>query len=417
MGFEDAFAKAGITKNSVKNMGKNNHKKKNNSTTPPSKPKKEKVEVKQNNTPNSKIKLKNSGNIKIKATAISPIHIGTGEVYEPTNFVIVDNMLYHFRDEDFFMALSDIDKKAFMNILNENRSDSFARINKFVKSKVEVAKKIAYLKVPTKNGIQKDYDKKVGQIVNLEKKGTNLKKVFNKFEIQRTQRKQLKSNSGYTYVGYITGSSLKGAISTAYQEHIFNTQGEQARLEKFEDKRNIANHIFKNFKLSDSKAIKPSTSIGFAVNKERFEEEDNSSMSTFIEVINKGSILEFDLNYKDLDINSILNSCNSHYLPIFETIFANETNGKDEWINEYLEDKFFDTYSEFELKENQFLIRVGKHSGARAVTIDGKRQIKVKVDKRRNIITDEETTSWLFGEKSNSNSNLLPFGWLLCEVV
>jgi CRISPR-associated protein Csm5 len=140
-------------------------------------------------------------------------------------------------------------------------------------------------------------------------------------------------------------------------------------------------------------------------------------MSTFIEVINKGSILEFELNYKDLDINSILNSCNSHYLPIFKTILEPETNGKDEFINEYLEDNFFDTYSEFELKENQFLIRVGKHSGARAVTIDGQRQIKVKVDKRRNIITDEETTSWLFGEKSNSNSNLLPFGWLLCEVV
>ncbi len=26
------------------------------------------------------------GNIRLKLTAISPIHIGSGEVYEPTNF-------------------------------------------------------------------------------------------------------------------------------------------------------------------------------------------------------------------------------------------------------------------------------------------------------------------------------------------
>jgi CRISPR-associated protein Csm5 len=416
MGFEDAFAKAGITKTSVKNMGKNNHKKKNNSTTPPSKPKKEKVEVKQNNTPNSQIKLKNSGNIKLKLTAISPIHIGTGEVYEPTNFVIDNKVLYHFKDEDFFMALSDIDKKAFMNILNENRSDSFARINKFVKSKIDIAKKVSFLKVNTTDGIQKDYDKKIGQVVQFEKQGRDATKVFNKFEIQKTQRKQIKSKDNYIYIGYITGSSLKGAISTAYQEYIFNTQGEQARREQFQNQ-DMTQNIFKEFKLSDSKVLKVSTKIGFACNKERFEEEDNSSMSTFIEIICKDSILEMDLNYKDLDINSILNSCNSHYLPIFKTIFEPETNGKDEWINEYLPEDFYEKYKDFTPKGNQFLIRVGKHSGARAVTIDGQRQIRVKENKRRTITTDQETTSWLFGEKSNSNSNLLPFGWLLCEVV
>jgi len=47
-------------------------------------------------------------NVRLKLTAISPIHIGSGEVYEPTNFIIDGGVLYEFRDEDFYMALPEI---------------------------------------------------------------------------------------------------------------------------------------------------------------------------------------------------------------------------------------------------------------------------------------------------------------------
>ncbi len=362
-------------------------------------------------------------NIKLKLTAISPIHIGSGEVYEPMNFIIEDNYLYHFKDEDFFQALPDIKRKAFLNIINENRSDSFVRINKFVKENSPIVKKIAYQKVKVTDGIQKKYNLVIEKISQIEGKRGDYSKVFNRFEIQRIQQKQLKAKDGYSYRGYILGSSLKGAISTAYQEFIYKKEGKKARERKFLSKgRDINKNIFKDLKVSDSKITKIGTKIGFALNKERFEynfnePKNNLKLATQIEVILPTSEFIVDIYYQNLDIKEILESCNSHYLPIFKSILSNKTDGKEEFINEYLNDDFYDKYKDFEPKENQYLIRVGKHSGARAVTINGQRKIRVRKDKRNSEILDQETTTWLFGFNENSLNNLLPFGWVLAEIL
>jgi CRISPR-associated protein Csm5 len=369
-------------------------------------------------------------NIRLKLTAISPIHIGSGEVYEPINFIIDGNILYEFRDEDFFMALPDIKRKAFMQIIEDNKSDSFARLHGFVKDNKDIAKKVAHLQVRVTDGLQKEYNKVVGKIRQFEGRAGNYSRVFNRFEIQRIQRKQVKAKNGYAHIGYIVGSSLKGAISTAYQEYTYKKEGEKALKSKFQAiGRDIHKNIFKEFKVSDSIVTKVGTKIGFALNKERFDydfnnPQNNLKLSTYIEVINPKSEFIVDINYGSLNIKEILESCNSHYLPIFKSILSNETNGKEEFINEYLEDSFYDTYRHFKLKDNQYLIRVGKHSGARAVTIDGLREIKSKISgggrsRKPNKweTLEEETTSWLFGENPNKNSGLLPFGWLLCEVL
>lgn len=359
--------------------------------------------------------------LQLKLTVISPIHIGSGEVYEPTNFVIDNNTLYEFKEEDFFEKLPPIKQEAFLNILNENRSDSFAIINNFIKDNITTAIEVASKQVSTTQGMQDEYTKRVGTISQIE--GNN-KKVFNEFLIQKIQRKQIKTLNGYTYSGYIVGSSLKGAISTAYQEKISKENGEYKRKELFQSHgRDIVKNIFKDFKVSDSKIVKASTKIGFSLNKERFkyddtDESNNIKLSTYIEIINQNSEFTVDVNYKDLDIKEILKSCNEHYLPIFKTILANETNGKEEFISEYLEDNFYNQFKKFTPKENQYLVRVGKHSGARAVTIGGERRIEVKESKFRTLKDqEEETTTWLFGENPNMNKGLLPFGWLLVEII
>ncbi len=370
------------------------------------------------------------GNIRLKLTAISPIHIGSGEVYEPTNFIIDGRVLYSFRDEDFVMELSDIKRKKFMQIIEDNAPDSFARIHKFVKENSQTVKKIANLKVSVTDGLQKEYNRVVGKIRQFEGKAGNYSRVFNRFEIQRIQRKQIKAKNGYTNLGYIVGSSLKGAISTAYQEFIYKRDGERELKRKFQSVgRDINKNIFKEFKVPDSIVTKIGTRIGFALNKERFDydfnnPQNNLKLSTYIEVINPTSEFIFDINYGSLDIKEILRSCNEHYLPIFKSILANETNGVEEFISEYLEDRFYDKYRYFQLKENQYIIRVGKHSGARAVTIDRMREIKSKISgggKRRKPnrweTREDETTTWLFGENPNKNSGLLPFGWVLCEII
>ncbi len=370
-------------------------------------------------------------NVRLKLTALSPIHIGSGEVYEPTNYIIDEGILYSFRDEDFYSALAPIQRKKFMSIVEKDTSDSFVSFHKFVKDNKNIAKEIATGMVAVTEGLQKDYDRLLGQVRQFEGRGRATDRVFNKFEIQRIQRKQVKTDADiYAQTGYIVGSALKGSISTAYQEFIFKKEGKKAIEQKFQAKgREISNNLFKEFKVSDSIVKKVNTKIGFALNKERFDYDfhnpnANVKLSTYIEVIEPKSEFMVDVNYGSLDIEEILKSCNSHYMPIFKSIFSNNTDGQKEYINKYLQNIFYEQYRFFELKPNQYLLRVGKHSGARAVTIDGMRDIKSKLSgggKHRKPnkfeYRKDETTTWLFGEKSSSNNGLLPFGWVLVEIV
>ncbi|MFK5975253.1 MAG: RAMP superfamily CRISPR-associated protein [Sulfurovum sp.] len=370
-------------------------------------------------------------NIRLKLTALSPIHIGSGEIYEPTNFVMDEGILYHFRDEDFYMALPEIKQQAFMRIIDENKSDSFVHIHTFVKENKNIVKEIATEIVSVTDGLQKDYDRLLGKVRQFEGKSGDNSRVFNRFEIQRIQRKQVKIDANiYAQTGYIVGSSLKGAISTAYQEWVYKKEGKKAVEKKFQSKgKEIENNIFKDLKVSDSRIQKISTKIGFALNKERFYYDNhnpqaNIKLSTYIEVIEAKSEFMVDINHSLLDIKEILQSCTSHYMPIFRSLFLNKVNDKNEYIYKYLSERFYESYRHLELKPNQYLLRIGKHSGARSVTIDGLRDIKSKVsgggkNRKPNKFEylKEETTSWLFGESSKDNHNLMPFGWAVAEIT
>ena len=64
-----------------------------------------------------------------------------------------------------------------------------------------------------------------------------------------------------------------------------------------------------------------------------------------------------------------------------------------------------------------FLLRVGRHSGAESVTLDGVRDIRIMQGRGMPArFADEATTVWLAAERENiTRGDLLPFGWLLVE--
>ena len=45
-------------------------------------------------------------------STLSPVHIGCGEDYYPTNYVIDDGLLHHFSEEGLLAALSPSEKNA-----------------------------------------------------------------------------------------------------------------------------------------------------------------------------------------------------------------------------------------------------------------------------------------------------------------
>jgi len=360
-------------------------------------------------------------NYKIKMKLLTPVHIGTGEDYEPTNFIIDEDFLYEFDEMQFYTYLGSSDKERFISLAKCSTPDALFEMHTFIKSHKEMAKKAAILKVKVAEGISRDYKNKIGRAVQQEGK----QKVFNRFQIART----LRQPNGK--IPYIPGSSLKGSIATAVQEVFFKENKEKYK-EAFV-KANPSERFMKNFLVSDSIAVKSGAMVGYALNKERFE-DDQDGPSNKLEVILPGSEYETHLSSRDytvkfpVDVKTFMEACNTHYLPLFESMMSsyNEFKGKkvDDYINEYFSDTFYDTYKSFTPAPNQFLVRVGKHSGARAVTVDGMRKIKVKVSgggpKRKPNkweTLDQETTTWLFGKKENQNENLLPFGWVLCELI
>jgi CRISPR-associated protein Csm5 len=63
------------------------------------------------------------------------------------------------------------------------------------------------------------------------------------------------------------------------------------------------------------------------------------------------------------------------------------------------------------------LLRVGRHSGAENVTLDGVRDIRIMQGRGMPARQgDESTTLWLAAERENvTRGDLLPFGWVLIE--
>ena len=361
---------------------------------------------------------------RLKLTAISPLHIGTGNDYEPTNFVIDNGYLYEFDEIVFYNKLDDRTKQMFLQAVESKAFDSLFAIHRIIKLNKQKAIESSISKVKVTKGIEYDYQKKVGKAVQNEGgRRVQPSKVFNRFQIARIIRQP---NSG---APYIPGSSLKGALSTAYQEGYYKKSPALWR-ESFEKP---LDNIFKNLMVADTKVIKTQAKIGYVLNKERFEEEPLGP-SNKIEIIEPGSVFETTIKIRDykvpheVDFNFLKEWCDRHYLSLFQQSFKPYTTFRgqkiDDFTNEYYPEDFYEYYKDFTPKKNQFVVRVGKHSGARAVTIDGMREIRVKISgggPRRKPnkweTLDQETTTWMFGERESNDKDLLPLGWVLCEVV
>ena len=349
----------------------------------------------------------------LKLTALSPIHIGTGEEYEPINYVIDKqkikqadgkivefNYMFVFDEMSFYKALDSQKQQEFNKIVSDTSSEATFKLYRFIVLNKEIAKKISYNKVRVLKSFADDYYANIGRVVQKETGGI---KVFNKYIIAKTYL------SPNTSKPLLLGSSLKGSISTAFQEKLYKQSRDYIAVEE-QMLKPTENNLFRNFLISDANMLKGSTFIDEAINKKRNKEttQEDSGVKIRIQAIAQTSEFETKISIKNekIKLEDIINSCNNHYLPIFKSHFDFQT---DEFTRKYLNDNFVKNYENFKLKPNQFLLRVGKHSSARAVTVDGIRDIKIMQGKGKYRNGKEETTFW--------SINKYPFGWLLCEIV
>ena len=313
---------------------------------------------------------------RYKITTLSPLHIGSGEEYE-LNF----NLLY---------------KDGFIYIYDE-----FKLVEFFILKNIEIPTKIEALK----ENILRFKDEIIAS--NLHKR-----KIFSSFtQISKPVLEQVSTQNN----PIITGSSIKGAIKTAYIYRMVQNDelkgAEKDLIKRIDGKiTNITKTIFRNLKISDS--FTPlSTQIFKSINikKEKSHQskrgEKVNQIANFTESIKVGESTEITINISDKYFDDLKTVCNEYYQLAFNKEFDN-----------YFLNKL--KFPKINLKPNQFLLYIGRFSGAELKSIEEIRSLS-----RTGADVDWETSARTYALEKNIQDNtyfensLLPFGWLLCELV
>jgi hypothetical protein len=239
-------------------------------------------------------------------TAITPIHIGTGEVYEPTNFVIDNGYLYEFDEVLFLKSLNKLEQQSFNSKLQD-----YIQIIDFYKNHKDKAKKIYKHRVEVTKKVEDKYQ------TTRNKDGSKNK---NQLEIQKTYKNP---NSNFLV---IPGSSLKGVFDTF--------------LKIYSPKK--SNETRQQLQLSDALVINSDPKIGFCYRKHKNPSKSaRSSIPQIVEIIPNNTAF----------ISTIKSKYSFNELKLLaKKYFANKVDSK------YSEDK------------NNFVIRVGKFSGKNYVS-------------------------------------------------
>lgn len=405
-------------------------------------------------------------------TPLSPIHIGTGDSYEPTNYVIDDGTLYEFDTGGALAALTETDRNELNKIVNARANEDMLKaVQRFFYERRDVLKPWAISAIPVLDGVANYYAGRVGQTDN-HKGGGNQK--FNKLEIDRTAYNPINRHP------VLFGSSIKGAIRTALLSQVNGKQAlSQQDAEKFDlenlppyerkqrerEQKNIFPRLNQTlfrfragkFELDPLRLLQfadaawndcgglPTAQVLVSVNRKKELKRDKHgneifgqaeknenlckllesvpawryrafsgtlNLQTTVGVMSKEKLPNENLLF---NIGQIAAYCNDHYKPILESeIKVMRERGflDSEWDKNMK--ALLSDLSAKSISERVFLLRVGRHSGAEAVTIEGVRHIKIM--KGNPEYQSKTKTLWLAANDPKQRTGLLPFGWLLVEI-
>lgn len=380
--------------------------------------------------------------LKIRLQTLSPVHIGCDDVYEPTSFVI-DEQRQVLIEFDPLKLVNSLDKESNAELSEVCMSNDLLSIFKFVRKTYN--QRVGGREVEIVPALLKQYRKILGM-------SRFDKKALNQFVIGRT------AYNPHDNIPYIPGSSIKGALRTAYLSKTTKDKGvknwweistkltrddrrnsgtidkgiKKKRLYK-ELEENLLDGKFKTdpfrlVKISDLRAVNGvRTKIVYAVNKKKKQSRfEAKGPFQILETIQGGEIFEGIINIEKPEKGSnisrpvtketILDSLDCFYKSIckdedeavLKNIDASST------VSDTVGSRFKDT-----IGVSIFPVRLGRHSGAESVTIEDNRYIKIMQGKgAQPKFEDNATTIWLASDSPDPDSNrdLLPFGWAILTI-
>lgn len=359
---------------------------------------------------------------KVYLTPISPIHIGCGEDFEPTNYVIDDGVLYHFEPSNL-----NLDQAKRQELLNKVNSQDLLAIQRFFIANKVLAKAQAHYFADVATGIEQNYQQRIGKVAQHESNGN---KVVAQLAIERT------AYLPYANQVYIPASGLKGSLITAIlnQKHQENgnkkvdkkeakmltkqyvgefaeSLGRYIRFGDFVSTGDVSSKVYfsVNYKKVESKSGKEAK--GLPLRREAILNGQYRAFCSELVLAKVGKELQESFKAISISTENLIQTLNKFYLPIFKTELQQLLDRRlvnIQWANSVL--KIVEN-------NNVALIRLGKN-GADSKVYQGKNIAQIKIMKGKGMgadYKDRATTVWLAAENDRSTAGLLPFGWALLE--
>ena len=355
------------------------------------------------------------GPIRFYIQTISPIHIGCDEFYEPTGFILDENapQMIVFDPLLFISRMEDSDKAEFSQICAKGTIASILEVYKFMQNKTAEGRVV---------DVCPDFLRHYKQMFSLPMRNPKeIQENLNSFVIPRTAFRSVDQRP------YIPGSAIKGALRTAYL-NLMEGEKNLSKKEKESNARNLEQRLmeydgiptdpFRMVKVSDFMPVgETRTRIVYGVNKKkRPSDRDARGLPLIFEVIVPGSVFVGTISAdsplpesgirKSVSMKKLLDSATSFY--------TNQKEREAKELSNIGVEGIFDD-GRLQDQKNSFLARVGRHSGAESVTIEGHRDIFIMGKRGEKKYLNHATTVWLASDarKPVSMNNLKPFGWVI----
>ena len=385
---------------------------------------------------------------RLDVTTIGPVHIGCGAEMDPTNYVLdaASDTLFEFAPDALTAILDERNREVLLRLVSGNvNQHTIPRVQKLIHDRRAALITHAARAVRASSGVGKLYKQRIGSIAQSETG------AINQLEIEKS------FNDPVTGMPILPGSSLKGAVRTALLNRINAGKegrgGErslelQQRLFEYRSFEadpmrlvHIADAMWTEGKESDD--LTAETVVTFAVNrkknrimkdgKEAQSQARQKGLYQILEVIpafrRRALRSQLALHRIDIDhekrpklhwsVPEIAEACNGFYLRDFEderealrdrglldeSWDGNVRNLMDGGMRRLLE------------SNRAFLLRVGRHSGAESLTLDGVRKIRIMKGQRKSDDRKESTTWWLASDETDAATGMQPFGWVLVECT
>ena len=373
----------------------------------------------------------------LSISTLSPVHIGCDDVYEPSNFVIHGGLLHALDAADLVESLTAEERNELVR--RSEQRDPIGALQQFFRNRAERFAGLARHQVAVAEGIVREYEQKAGKAVQNGPAGTP---VYNVFPIARTAYRPVDS------APYLPGSSLKGSIRTAWLNH--ENHGKPLTPADKAGGRNASRQLqerllgytagkfendpFRHLALADAQPEAedaPPTRVLYAVSKKKRPPRDGErppqELKTYLETIPEAMPASFqgELRLSEkarFGWKELCNACNGFYRPQLEAELEHAVLGSllDPAWKKLVGGLLADEIAELIAARQGFLLRVGHHSGAESVTLDGVRSIKIlgpRVAGKQTFELRPNTTEKRLASLTRAGAdNLLPFGWIWVDA-